>query len=308
MSQRAFKIVSWLLGVAGVIAVLWYFGLENIPAILTSIGPVDLVGWVVLTILARIFLVETTVAPLKALGYSLRRSDMFWIGWLRTFANQIFPSAGVIAYTQAIRQKIRISWSELAALAAPQFVLAAAALGCIGLLAIATNMEALRGSSGALLVVYGGVLVGALLISHGAPWIANLLPAALSERLTQTTVALQKFAKRPSLVILVIGCHTATILLRGLRMWLLFAAAGIGLDWREALLVVAVAESSMLIQLTPGGLGVREGAVLVAAMLVGVPTEVAAGVALLDRVLIIAITTLLTPPSIVILRAGTRRN
>ena len=87
-------------------------------------------------------------------------------------------------------------------------------------------------------------------------------------------------------------------------MWLLFAASGMPLEWNEILLVVAVAESSILVQLTPGGLGVREGAVLAAALLVGVPTELAAGVALLDRLLIVAVTALLTPPAIVILRGS----
>lgn len=306
MPQRVFKVVSWLLGIAGVVAIAWYFGLDNVLAMLRAVSVTDLFAWTVLTILARVLLAETTVAPLKALGFSMRRIDMFWIGWLRTFANQVFPSAGVAAYTQAIRQKVSISWPELAALAAPQFVLVAAALGCIGLLAVLTNPQSLQGSIAALLVVYSGVLVAAVAIGRGAPWLFKLLPQALSERFAATSAALQKFAERPSLILLVIFCHSAAILLRGARMWLLFTAAGIGLEWNEALLIVAVAESSMLVQVTPGGLGVREGAVLAAAMLVGVPTDVAAGVALLDRALIIAITTLLTPPAIVMLRLGTQ--
>ncbi len=303
--QRTVKLLSWLVGLAGVAAVIWYYGPANIPGMLGSVGIVGVVGWTAATLAARVILAETTCAPLHALGFPMRRSDAFWVGWLRTFANQVFPTAGVIAYTQAIRQKVAISWSELAALAAPQFVLVAAALGVVGLFASLANLEALGQSKYALLFIYSGVLAGGLLITYGAPTFAGWLPAALAERVQATSVALRRFLERPSLVIYVIGCHVAAILLRGSRMWLLFAIGGVELSWNEALLVVAVAESSILIQLTPGGLGIREGAVLAGALLVGVPTEAAAGVALVDRLFIIAITALLTPPAIVALRTGT---
>ena len=148
-------------------------------------------------------------------------------------------------------------------------------------------------------------------LSIGARLRAALVSAyGLEVGIEATSEALRKFAARPMLVALVVSCHIATILLRGLRMWLLFGAAGVSLDWQEALLIVAIAESSMLIQLTPGGLGIREGAVLAGALLAGAPTEVAAGVALLDRLFVIAITTMLTPPAVVALRttAGDERS
>lgn len=299
----ALKPLSWIAGIAGVVGVFAYVGPSNLPQMMRAVGFSGVLAWAAITLLARVILVETTTAPLRALGFNLRRSDAFWVGWLRTFANQIFPAAGVVAYTQAIRSKVGISWAEIAALAAPQFVLVAAALGVVGLAALYFNLEALQGISiVALAAIYGGVLLAALLISHGAHSVITLLPKSISARIETTSEALRKFAARPTLVMLVVSCHVATILLRGLRMWLLFGAASVALDWREALLIVAVAESSMLIQLTPGGLGIREGAVIAGALLAGVPAEVAAGVALLDRLFVIAITTLLTPPAVVALR------
>jgi uncharacterized membrane protein YbhN (UPF0104 family) len=304
MQGRVLKALSWLSGVTGLVVVVWYFGPENLPNLLISVGIGGVAAWVALTLLARIIQVETTVAPLRVLQHPMRRSDAFWIGWLRTFANQIFPSAGVVAYAQAIRQKTSISWSEMAALGAPQFVLAAAALGCVGIFAVLSNRPALAESFFPLLLVYGGVLIGAIVITRGAPWLGQLLPDNFSQRLAATSIALQKFARQPSLILLVISCHAAAILLRGARMWLLFSSAGLVFDWSEILLLIAIAESSMLIQLTPGGLGIREGAILAGALLVGIPTEVAAGVALIDRFFIIAIATLLVPPAILLLRSG----
>ena len=111
--RRLVKPLSWVVGLAGVIAVIWYFDPANIPRMLENTGWSGAVSWAAITILARIFLAETTIAPLSVLGYSMRRGDAFWIGWLRTFANQVFPAAGIVAYTQAIRHRVGISWSEM---------------------------------------------------------------------------------------------------------------------------------------------------------------------------------------------------
>ena len=298
------KLVSWFAGLMALVAVVWYFQPEGLPTMVRSLGVTGVAGWALITVVARLLQAETTAAPLLAMGYPIRRSDAFWIGWVRTFANQILPTAGVAAYAQAIRQKTKISWSEMAVLAAPQYILVATALGIVGLLATLTNARALHASFVALFLIYAGVILVSVSITRGAPWLIGLLPETLTGRVQQASSALRKFVAYPGLISKVVGCHGIAILLRGSRLWLLFAAAGLNLDWREILLVIAVAESSMLIQLTPGGLGIREGAILGGAALIGSPAQIAAGVALIDRLLVVAITVLLTPPAIVALKSG----
>jgi uncharacterized membrane protein YbhN (UPF0104 family) len=287
----------------GLVIVIGYFQPENLLPMIRSLGAAGIAVWVLLTVAARLIQAETTAAPLLAMGYPIRRRDAFWIGWIRTFANQILPTAGVAAYAQAIRHKTQISWSELAVLAAPQYILVAAALGLVGLLATACNLEALQTNFVALAVIYSGVIVASVALTMGAHWMLSLLPIALKARAQQASMALRKFVDYPGLIARVVAYHSIAILLRGGRLWLLFVAAGIDLNWREALLIIAVAESSMLIQLTPGGLGIREGAILGGAALIAMPTQVAAGVALIDRLLVVAITVLMTPPAIAALKS-----
>jgi len=293
--------LAWLLGIAALVAMFVFFRPVGIAELLSSLGLAGIAAWVALTIVARIFLGETTVVPMAAMGFQLQRTEAFWIGWLRTFANQIMPVSGVVAYAHAVRAKTDISWSELAALATPQFVLAATALGVIGLSAVACSTEQLGSSSILIAAAYVGIIVLSLALTRGAAWIIDLLPKRLSERARQTSAALRKIAMTRGLIARLVLYHAIVILLRGLRIWLLFAAIDVSLAWNEALLVVAIAESTLLIQVTPGGLGLREGAIVGGAALVGVPASVAAGVAILDRVLVIALIALMTPPSIAIL-------
>jgi uncharacterized membrane protein YbhN (UPF0104 family) len=296
------KLTSWLAGVGGVIAIIWYFRPAGFADTIIALGWKGLVGWAWLTLVARFLIAETTVAPLVALGYGMPRLDAFWIGWLRTFANQILPLGGVAAYAQIVRERTQISWSELAALAAPQFVLAGAALGIVGLAAIATNFDVLQSMAPVLAAAYLVVVSVAIATASGAAWFIELLPGTLPMRATRTAVSLRKLTNHPGLVAKMVTFHGVAILLRGARLWILFSGAGVTLDWQEMLLVLVISESSMLVNITPGGLGIREGFLLSGSALLGISAPIAASVAIIDRLFVVSITTLLAGPAFVVLR------
>jgi uncharacterized protein (TIRG00374 family) len=304
MDKRFITPLSWLLGVAFLVAIVLFSRPQDFISTIASVGVRGLLQWVLLTLVARVVLAETTVAPLKVLGFDMRRSDAFWIGWIRTFANQILPLAGIAAYAHAVRDRVGISWSELASLVTPQFFLAATALGIVGLLATAVNFEALGMLAYALTGVYFGVVFFSIAVATGAGWLIESLPERLSSRALKTSAALHRFGQRRNLIARLVMYHSIVILLRGCRLWILFMAAGAGPEWHEMLLIAAIAESTLLIQLTPGGLGLREGAVLGAASLVGIAAPVAISVALIDRLLVVAITTMLALPAFRIFRGN----
>lgn len=298
------KSLSWLAGIIGLVFIAWYFRPTAFVDTLAAVGVPGVIVWCVLTIAARLLLARTTVEPVNALGYRLSLSDAFWIGWLRTFANQIVPMSGVAAYVKVLRDKTAISWSELAALATPQYVLAAAALGIVGIAAVASSFRALGETALWLFAIYSTVIFAAILVAKGAAPMIDKLPNAMSERAANVSLALRKFASRPGLIARLIGYHGLVIVLRGGRLWVLFAAAGVNLEWQQLALILAIAESSFLLQLTPGGLGIREAAVLGGAALLGIAPEVATSVALIDRLFMIAVTVLFAAPAAMILSSS----
>jgi len=301
VNARIRKALSWLLGVAGVVLIAWYFKPTGILDPLVAVGFMGTFAWSALTIAARIFFARTTVEPMRALGYTFSLSDAFWIGWLRTFANQIVPLSGVAAYAATLRSKTAISWSELAALATPQYVLAAGAFGVVGFAAVVFGHALLGDVALWLAAIYLAVIVFAVAVAKGAAPLMETLPGALSNRAASVSVALRKFASRPGLIGRLIIYHAFVILLRGGRLWILFAAAGIDLGLQQLLLILAIAESSALLHFTPGGLGIREAAVLGGAALVGISPDIAAGVALIDRLFMIVITAIFAVPAVLIL-------
>ena len=297
MDRKYVKPLSWLLGATFLAVIIAFFQPHDFLSTVASVGVEGIAYWVFLTLIARIVLAETTVAPLEVLGFKLRRADAFWIGWIRTFANQILPLAGIAAYAHAVRDRVSISWSELASLATPQLILAATALGLVGLTSVSLNIKELGLLAVPMTAAYFLMVLVSLAVATGAGWLLESLPKQFSLRAEKTVTALRQLAQRRNFIPKLVIYHAVVILLRGCRIWILFVAAGVDIDWREMLLVVAIAESTILIQLTPGGLGLREGAILGGASLVGVAAPVAVSVALIDRILVMSITSLLAIPA-----------
>ena len=94
----------------------------------------------------------------------------------------------------------------------------------------------------------------------------------------------------------------------GLRLWLCFAALGVELGGREALVMAAGSLLSKLSGLTPNGLGLAEWVVAgLAALLTPVEAALAASAALLDRAVEVAVTLVGGVAGVVVLGRAWRR-
>lgn len=290
MRPAILKLLAWLAGMLAVAALAFMVGLKDLAAALETVGPKTVLGWLCLTLAARLLLAEITALPVRVLGYRLTRLDAFWIGWLRTFYNQLLPMSGVAVFAGLIRRRAGLSWSELASLGSPQFLLLAAALGLVGMAGFVAGQDHLGAAAWPGVIMLAGATTLSLAAANGAGAVLGMLPGVLRARAEAAADAFRRLAGRRGLLTRLTLLHVATILLRGSRLLLLFAVLGASLDWQSALLLLALTEATALVMLTPGGLGIREGAVTAAALLVGLPAETGAVVALLDRIFMWAAT------------------
>lgn len=302
MRNRLRPLASWLVGVLGLAFIVWRFPLSDFGAQITKIGLPGYSVWLLLTLLARLALVEVTIRPIRALGFELHRLDAFWIGWVRTFANQIVPLSGLALFTRELRRKTEVPWSGLMALSAPMFLLAASAVSILGLVAVSAGSIYLGSSAIAMLLAFTLLGAGSTLAATHAAWVLDRLPGTLSLFGKESADAFRRLSVGRGLVLQIIGFHLMAMILRGGRIWLLFMIVGVELPMSGALLVAAMAESAALFQLTPGGLGLREGAIIGGSALLGVATELGAVVALIDRLFLVTITALLAVPGFWIIR------
>lgn len=296
MSRRAHTI-SWFLGVAALSVVVWHFRPDGFISSIKTVGLSGAGGWLAATFLARLFFAEVPTRLLRTLGYPINRAQVFSIGWMRTFSNQVVPMTGIAVYIQQIREKSGASWQDLAAASSQQIFIGISGLGVIGLTAVLCNVRVTSGATLPLFLTFALLTAIALAAALGVSWVIRKLPRRLRRRISDASASFDKLASRPKLIISLIVLHSSAILLRGARIWLLFVALGAALEWREALLIVALAEASGLIAITPGGLGIREAIIIGGGALLNVPTEISVAVSLIDRLFVVILTGAMVGPA-----------
>ncbi|MDY7093326.1 MAG: lysylphosphatidylglycerol synthase transmembrane domain-containing protein [Acidobacteriota bacterium] len=299
--QQLTALGSWLLGLALLVAVAMAGDFSR-EQVLQVLSPLAVAGWILVTLLARLLQVEILVRPIYAWGGTLGRSDAFWLGWLRSFFNQVVPLSGLAVYAGVIKRRSGLAWGQVAALASPQFLLALLASSLFGAVMVSTNLERLGNTGLPLLAAFLGVgILVAVLIARGGHGL-SFAPAFIRQRLETAREAWILFSRRHDMLWGLLVLHILSTLFRATRLWILFAASGADLPVALILLLIAVSDFSFLLQITPGGLGIKEAALVGIAAFLGIDTQITAAVALADRVLILSITTLLAGPGFWALR------
>lgn len=297
MSVKAIHVLSWLAGILALCAIILIFRPSGFNDAAESIGVRGTLVWLGLTLIARMLVVETTVRPIRHLGYDLRRSDAFWIGWVRTFANQVIPLSGLAFYLREIVRRSGIPWSDVTSLATPQVFLALVSVGCLGILSVVCGARALGSLTLPLALFYVLMAAVSLAAALRADWFFCRLPGRLATPGSRIAETFRRLAESRLLMVQLVFTNAGAVLIRGCRLWVLLALIGTELTWQQALLIIAIAESATLLQLTPGGLGLREGAVVGAATLVDVSQSSSVIVALFDRLLMAGTATILLAPA-----------
>ncbi len=155
--------------------------------------------------------------------------------------------------------------------------------------------------SGMGLVVFGGhlpgkaaqaVIVGSALLGVGAVGVAVMwvsraalerrLPARVRVQYARLHDAVFGCLKRPQTFLAV---SVVIWLGEGLRLFLVAAALGADISVPTAIFVALMSSLLTTLPITPAGLGIVEGAVIVVLTLIGLDTPMAGSIALLDRVI-----------------------
>lgn len=97
---------------------------------------------------------------------------------------------------------------------------------------------------------------------------------------------LQSYAQKPKLLLGIIGLQILALFINGLRIIVVYKAFQVNVDFEAALFVQGLISMSLIISITPGNLGIREGIIGVSAFLLGTTIEKAIFIALIDRLIL----------------------
>ena len=168
MRSTGRRLLIWLVSLGILTVAVFWLGPRELFESLRHIGLKGLAVWLCLTVTARWVQSYITIIPLRSIGVTFNVMAAFWLGWIRTFGNQVLPLSGVASFIHIIQRKTGATYSQLSSLAIPQFLLAATAVGLLGLGAIAANHTLPPVTVLWLTIAYGGVSLGSIAIALGA--------------------------------------------------------------------------------------------------------------------------------------------
>lgn len=300
--RMAANIVSWLAGL-GILALIILLVRDlELSLVLSFFTHAVVLPWLALALLARLLIVEILARPILALGYPVSRMALFWLSWLRSFANQFIPVSGVALVAGYCKRVCGLNWGEISALSSPLMLLSMATSGTLLTGAVIINHAFFGWYAWPLAVaaILATTMVTALIMN--GPRLLAWLPVRLHRRLGTLERALRIFAGHRQLMARLVLFYGLLIMLRGLQLWLLFAlGTDLSLSLPEIILLIAISEISFLVPFFPGGIGIREGALVATALLLGLNIETVALVALINRFFGVGIVAFMALPAYLML-------
>ncbi len=224
----------------------------------------------------------------------LRRNLSFRWAFLLTMAmsyiNLLVPRAGLGAPALFLRRRHNLRYSSFAALLVPLLVVQ---LLCAGLIGLA--LTAILQYSGSVSNWFLWYAIFAAVAAGAVGLMLFPIPGSLSGD-GKFIRAIRRFRRirpfmysSPGVVLRPMAVHAVIIILRGLRMALVFEALGGG-NWPAVFMVSIFSQFTILLGVTPNGLGLKEAVIMLSyPALVPGGGALALSAAILDRMVMMAV-------------------
>jgi uncharacterized membrane protein YbhN (UPF0104 family) len=194
---------------------------------------------------------------LKSLGASLSLWDGSMLAAASSLTNLLPVAGGLISKGVYLKLRYKISYSKFFGAILASFVCFIAVNGMIGfaILVFWALIENQR-SSPILLVVF--LLMSASLFTFWLPFQALPLPAAVKNRLEQVMDGWTFLSRTRATLVQIIVMQTSLMLFTALRYWIAFRMLSQVVSFSQCILFAAVSVLEQIVNIAPGGLGIRE--------------------------------------------------
>jgi uncharacterized membrane protein YbhN (UPF0104 family) len=220
----------------------------------------------------------------RALNAPLTVNEGIGLGVINTLANQLPFAGGLIAKGVYLKQRHALAYERFLSATGALYVCFVAVNGLVGL-AVMTFLVLTSETQGVLPIYWGFLAMAA---SSALLWIPtraiDLLPSKWKRRLEEMLSGWQILSRDLLLVGGLVGLQTAATVVSAGRFWIAFHALSQDVTYAQCLLFSSATILTRLVNIVPGGLGVREGIVAGVASTLGFEPEVSAVAVGLDRV------------------------
>ncbi len=283
------RLARWFVLLVLVVLAVWYLGRHGEMA-----RALRRIAWPYLLVVAGLNLANKLLMAMqfrelcRAFGAELTFQEWFGLSVCNTMYNHLAPGhAGAAVRALYLKKAHRLPLAHFGAIVAGGNVLALIAAGLTGLLAGAVLL--VSGAPGAarmlavLTALLGITLAGAVGLAVGTRLVGLVPVEAVRRHLERASEGLRLYPRHMGMVGRVIGLRAVQVGTGGLGLFVCGRAVGLPISAPQAIVLHCLGAFSVLLPITPAGLGVREGIVTGGASLLGLPMELALLAALVVR-------------------------
>jgi uncharacterized protein (TIRG00374 family) len=286
-SRQVFRLLRYITGIAILVALVVYVVTQE--DLVKALREVSL-GHLIALILASLLADLMNGARFNTIGrmFGLNMDRVEWLGLAagNNIANQILPIRGGLVlragYLAHVHSMPATSYAAMTILAVLLQVALAAGLGLVASIAAAATADSWPTVIGTVLAVCTVASIALLwALPKGVSWAARWPRLRRHSTNLRRGMLAQRQRKGPTVRFLLETGGWFSAL--ALRLWLAFAAIGVTLSVTDAVMIEALVAVVFLTSLTPGDLGVKEGAIAFGAHALGIDLEAAVLASLIDR-------------------------
>ena len=294
--------------VVGLILFIWFLTTIDLTETVSnfSLLPYWVIAlWTAVNLASRMLTNEAHLICIRFLKPTQNRMPLLMLGFIRSMGNYIAPLVGTSVYVAALKDRLLLPSEKVAPFMAMQSVVILSSVSIIAIAGLFFHRQTNPLPWVILLLAFASASTVTWAIANSR-WGKTISSNRNNKWIRSAFDGFSLAGCRPIKVIAIHLIQLAASVVRGSRMVLLFLAMGGLISIAEALLLIALAEGSMLIQVTPGNIGVREGTLYLAGSALGMDPAIVASVALSDRVIAVVFTGLMGALSMIFLVHGKR--
>jgi uncharacterized membrane protein YbhN (UPF0104 family) len=218
----------------------------------------------------------------RALDVFLSFNESIGLAAINTLANQLPFAGGLVAKGVYLKQRHKLAYTHFLSATMALYVCFVAVNGAVALTVLG-GWALIGGVEIPLALVLGFSGMVASVTSLWLPVDALSLPGKLGKRLMQLAEGWRALSQNIHLVGIMTGFQVLMTLLFAGRFWIAFHALSQDVTYAQCLLFSSATVLTRLVNIAPGGLGVREGIVAGVASLLGFEAGVSAVAVGIDR-------------------------
>jgi uncharacterized protein (TIRG00374 family) len=219
----------------------------------------------------------------RGLEIFLTHNEGIGLGVINTLANQLPFAGGLIAKGVYLKQRHALAYTSFLSATGALYVCFVVANGFVGLIVLAF-LTFVQGTNTAILLYLSFLgMVGSFVLLWIPDHVIDFLPADWEQRFIQMIEGWRMLSRDFLLVGGLVGLQIIATFVSAGRFWIAFHALSQDVTYAQCLLFSSATVLTRLVNIAPGGLGVREGIVAGVASLLGFDAGVSAVAVGIDR-------------------------